>query len=206
MAPDDLSYATAPGEDKAWAELMAADPATVAANSGASYDPATGLYRLAMFGRSHTVDKAKRAVTDELSGRPPETLLNLAAPVYLNSAKPVPPSGRLVKEFTGGEFFYRGAHTLPLDELAARYGDDRSGFSENCRFELGGTPAKLGDAAYSFLVFPRVSMTLALWLGDDEFPARVSLLFDSNCHLHIPLDIVWAVALAACERLLQPSR
>ena len=81
------------------------------------------------------------------------------------------------------------------------YGRDRDGFVEAGR-SIGGEPVRLGDAAFKFLFYPRVSMTFVLWLEDDEFPARASLLFDSNANRHMALDVVWAVALVSCQRLL----
>jgi hypothetical protein len=35
----------------------------------------------------------------------------------------------------------------------------------------------------------------ALWLEDDEFPARLDLLFDSTCAMHLPTDIIWSIAM-----------
>jgi hypothetical protein len=200
----DDRYRTDTGEDKAWSELAAAGPVEVAANSGASYDSATGLFTIKILGSPYTVDPAARTLTDAQSpGNPPEYFLNLSTPIYLVHARPVPPSGRLVREFTGGEFFFRGAHTLPLDAIAEKYGSDGNLFKRACSEALGGVPAEIGDAACSFSVYPRVSMTFVLWLSDEEFPARAGLLFDSNAGMHMPLDVVWAVALLACQRLLK---
>lgn len=197
-------YRSDTGEDRAWSELAAADPVEVAANSGASYDSASGLFTIKILGSLYTVDAAARKITGEARpGVPAEYFLNLSTPIYLVHARPVPPSGRLVREFTGGEFFFRGAHTLPLDAIAERYGSDGNLFKRACSEALGGVPAGVGDAGCSFSVYPRVSMAFVLWLSDEEFPARAGLLFDSNAGLHMPLDVVWAVALLACQRVLK---
>lgn len=201
---EDDRYQTDTGEDKAWREFEAADPDTVAANSGAAYDAATGLYTLEILGGRYTVDPAARRVASlQNPGIPPEYFLGLATPVYLVHAVPVPPSGILVKEFTGGEFFFRGSHTLPLDSVALRFGSDCGYFETACSAALGGVAAGLGDCGCRFRVFPRVEMTFVLWLVDEEFPARASLLFDSNAGNHMALDALWAVALLACQRLLK---
>jgi hypothetical protein len=42
---------------------------------------------------------------------------------------------------------------------------------------------------------PRIPVTLILWLSDEEFPARADLLFDSTCEIHLPLDILWSIAM-----------
>lgn len=197
-------YITDTGEDKAWRELAAADPYTVAASSGAAYDPETGLYTLEILGGFYTVDpEARKVASLQCPGVPPEYFLGMATPVYLVHAAPVPPSGILVKEFTGGEFFFRGSHTLPLDAVALRFGSDCGYFRAACGAALGGVDAGLGDCGCRFRVYPRVEMTFVLWLGDEEFPARASLLFDSNAGRHMALDALWAVALLACQRLLK---
>lgn len=196
-------YKIETGEDKAWRELAGLEPSIVAARSGAVHDAATGAYTLRVFGEEFLVAPSTRTITS-LSDpdRKPEYLLGLAVPVYLTQAKDIPVSGELVKEFRGGEFFFRGSHTLPLEEIAEKYGEDRGLFVE-AGGALGGAALPMGDAAFEFYVFPKVRMAFVLWLTDEEFPARASLLFDSNADRHIALDVVWAVALVACQRVLK---
>jgi len=196
-------YKTGEGEDRAWRMLAACDPALVQTNSLASYNEETGCYTVEILGETYEADPSRAVLTNITNpARPPEHLLRLATPAYLAGARPVPPSGELVKELSDG-FFFRGAHTLPLDEIAVKYGNDPDGFVKACGEELGGVSAAAGDRGCRFSVYPRVSMTIVLWLADDEFPARAFLLFDSNAGQHMALDLVWAAALAACERLLR---
>jgi len=200
-------YRTETGREKAWAELRGRDPAAVELSAGAVYDREAGTYTLGVFGDDCIADPAGEKVSYRAHPcRTPEYLLDLAVPVYLANARPIPPSGELVKEFEGGDFFLKGAHTLPLEELALMYGNDREWFLRAGGDALGGSPAGFGDASVEMYVFPRVSMTFVLWLGDEEFPARISLLYDSNANMHLPLDVLWAVALVACERLLKYPR
>ncbi len=191
------------GEEKAWRELMEADPSTVARASLASYDPLSGAYTLRILGEDYLIDPAAKSVRNITNpGRKPEYFLNLSAPIYLTSAREVPPSGELVKELKGGGFFFRGSHTLPLDALALKYGTDKALFEEAGAKALGGWVAGMGDTSVVFDVFPRVRMAFVLWLLDSEFPARASLLFDSNADRHMALDVVWAMSLLSCQRML----
>ncbi len=190
------------GEEKAWKELREADPVVAARRSLALYDAATGKYTLKALGRDYVLDPEAEAVLDaDEPGMRVEHLLKLSAPVYVLNAQDIPPSGEMVKELKGGEFFFRGSHTLPLEAIAEKYKSD-SGLFVQAGMSLGGTPVKMGDAAFTFRVFPRVVMCFVLWLEDDEFPARVSMLFDSNAGRHMALDVVWAMALVACQRML----
>ncbi|MBI5189430.1 MAG: DUF3786 domain-containing protein [Nitrospirae bacterium] len=201
--PED-AYNIESGEDKAWRELAAAGPESVVKRSLAAYDAASGSYTLTVFGEEYLVSPATRTISNLSNpSRADEILLRLAVPVYLVNARAVEPSGVLVKEFTGGEIFLKGTHVLPTDEIAKKYGSDGDYFLRAGMAELGGAPVRLGDAAIGFRPFPRVSMTMILWLMDEEFPARASLLFDGNADRHMPIDVVWAAALLACERMLK---
>ncbi|HKN19317.1 MAG TPA: DUF3786 domain-containing protein, partial [Dissulfurispiraceae bacterium] len=61
--------------------------------------------------------------------------------------------------------------------------------------ELGGESTNYGDAALRIEPFPRLPMTLILWLQDEEFPARAELLVDSSCTMHLPVDVICSIAL-----------
>jgi hypothetical protein len=190
------------GEEKAWRELAGADPIAVARRSLAVYDSRSRTYAILVLGEKYVVDPALEKVANLTNpGRKPEYLLNLSTPIYMVYAKDLPVSGELVKELKGGEFFFRGSHTLPLDQVAAKYARDSALFME-AGAAMGGTAVSMGDAAFSFHVFPRVAMTFVLWVEDAEFPARASLLFDSNASRHMALDVVWSVALVSCQRML----
>jgi hypothetical protein len=40
---------------------------------------------------------------------------------------------------------------------------------------------------------PRLPVRVLLWAGTDEFPPAASLLTDPRAHLHLPLDVLWAL-------------
>ncbi len=190
------------GEDKAWRELGEADPREVETNSGAGYIESKNVYRLEILGGVYEVSASERRITCiSEPGRKPEYFISLTAPIYLVQAKPILPSGELVKEVAGGGFFFRGSHTLPLDAIAGKYGADRDSFLRAAAC-VGGVSMPGGDAAFAFHAYPRIGMAFMLWLADEEFEARAGLLFDSNAHRHMALDALWAVALTACQRML----
>lgn len=196
------TYNIESGEEKAWRELSEAGPETIARRSLAAWNAGSGTYDILALGEHYEVDPRARKVRNltNPSGKH-EHLLGLSIPIYMLSAREIPFSGELVKDFKGGDFFFRGAHALPLDAIAEKYGRDKPLFEEAGK-AMGGEPLRLGDAAFQFNFFPRVSMAFVLWLEDDEFPARVSLLFDSTADRHMALDVVWAVALLSCQRML----
>jgi len=187
------------GEEKAWEILNNLNPSDVCRKAGVSYD--NGSYILNSLGMDFSITPAKK----EIKNLQPEgeILLKrygyffiLSALCYLINARDIHFSGKLVKPvgLKGGEIFFRGSHVLPLDKIAEKYGNDKAGFIEKSK-NLGGKIVNYGDASIEFLPFPRIPVTLILWLSDDEFPARADLLFDSTCEQHLPIDVLWSIAM-----------
>ncbi len=53
-----------------------------------------------------------------------------------------------------------------------------------------GVPALLGDAAFTFQIFPKIPVTLVLWAGDEEFPPAGKMLFDAAIDHYLDLEDV----------------
>jgi hypothetical protein len=196
------------GENKAWELLAASDPATVCAQAGADFDPRDGTYQVSSFGRVFAVNPVERLILGSEPGGEVfltryVSLFRLSLLWYLLKATSARPSGKLVKPagLPGGDIFLKGSHVLPLDALAAKYATLPGAFLE-AGAALGGTPAAYGDAAVVLFPLPKVPTTVLLWTEDDEFPARADLLFDATAPQHLPLDILWSVAMMSILPLL----
>jgi hypothetical protein len=196
------------GENKAWNLLAASDPAGICTRAGVDFNPVDGTYRVPSFGREFTVDPVAR----QILGREPDgevfltryvSLFRLSLLWYLLKATAARPSGKLVKPagLPGGDIFLKGSHVLPLDALAAKYATRPEAFLDSGA-TLGAIPAAYGNAAVVLFPLPKVPVTILLWTEDDEFPARADLLFDATCTAHLPLDILWSVALMSILPLL----
>jgi Domain of unknown function (DUF3786) len=196
------------GEAQAWERLAASDPVDVCARALVEYDPERG-YIVPVFGHPIVADPN----TSTLQGSSPESELvlnkmayfsRLSILHYLLGAQRVAPTGRLLKpaELKSGQIYLHGSHLLPLEPIAARFACDPAGFlTQAARF--GGAPRSFGDAAAELLPFPRIPITLILWLEDDEYPARTYLLFDEICELQLPPDILWSVAMMCALAMLR---
>jgi hypothetical protein len=196
------------GENKAWGLLAASNPAGVCARAGVEFVPCDGTYRVPSFGRVFTVNPAERLILgrepgDEVFLTRHVSLFKLSLLWYLLKATAAGPSGKLVNPagLPGGDIFVRGSHVLPLDALAGKYARRPQAFLD-AGAALGGSAAAYGDAAVVLSPFPKVPTTVLLWTEDDEFPARADLLFDTTAPLHLPLDILWSVALMSVLPLL----
>jgi len=193
---------TVGGEAKAWEVLEERRPLDVCSSAGVSYDPSAGRYTVRSFGIDFNVSPGERTIT---SSDPRAGLFldryrdffRLSVLWYLTSAKDIPATGRLIRplDVKGGQRFFSGTHVLPLDQIAERFGRDKTSFvAQGLKF--GATIAAFRDAAVRLSPLPRVPVTVILYLQDEEYPARVTLFFDSTVDFQLSLsDIVWSVAM-----------
>ena len=189
------------GEEKGWEILSAMDPGDVCKRARAVFDREAGLYSLKSFDWNISVSPGQKKIFSEAPGS--ELLLQrlgyfskLSILWYLVSAMNIPLSGQLIKpvNLKGGQLFFQGTHILPFDRLAEQYSSDTGGFLLKGK-TMGAETQTYGDAAIRLFPLPRIPVTIILWRGDEEFPARADILFDSTCEIHLPLDIIWSIAM-----------
>ena len=178
-----------------WERLATAEPEEVCRRTGVQYDPDRHCYTLPLLNRYVEVDPQAWEVRwsggDPQADTPPRHDVALVAVVYLNEAKELEPTGEWVtgESLPAGAFFFRGLHALPTGGVVNKFGRDAEGFLKAGR-ALGGEEAEGGDACIQFQALPRIPMRLVLWLGDDEFPARLTILLDRLASAHNPLDAI----------------
>jgi hypothetical protein len=190
-----------PGEDKAWEILSKMTPADVCKAASVTYDAASASYQVTSFGMYFIVSGPDKKISSTAPGS--DVLLGklgsffrLSVLWYLVGARDIACSNRHVglEHIRGGEIFTRGSHVIPLDSVAIKYGKNREGFIEKGK-SLGGEFMTYGDASIRLAPLPRIPITLTLWLEDDEFPARLDVMFDSTCEMHLPTDVIWSIAM-----------
>ena len=201
-----------PGENQAWDLLLELDPEDVQKNASVIYDIELLTYELICFGQPLRISRQDRTITSmsDISHR----LLNelgdysrLSILNYLVNAKDVPLSGQLKRpsDLRGGDIFARGTHVLPLDEIADLYSNNKADFLSKGH-NLGGRPLDYGDMSIELFPFPRVPVDLIIWSSEEEFPAKSSLLFDSNCIFQMPVDILWSTAMLTIQMMIHLSQ
>jgi len=189
------------GEDKAWEIIAGLFPGDVCRRTGAVFDDASRTYRLEVFGTWFSLDPQKKEIRNlapegEIFLKRLRYFFVLSVLWYMVKATGTGPTGTLIKPsgMPGGDIFFRGTHVLPLDGIAKKYAHDRAGFRER-GYAFGGREVSYGDAAVEFLPFPKIPVTVVLWLADEEWDARADLLFDASALQHLPIDILWSVAM-----------
>ena len=193
------------GEEKAWEKLEAADPVTASENAMAEYWEDDDVFVVPVFGQAYLVNVDERKVKEigvHSFHLEESTHFDLLVPLYLASCAAVSPTGKHVapQAIPGGQAFFKGPHELPLEVIAHHFGSNPGNLIDSAK-KLGGLVADHGDAAVTIPAFPKLPVTIILWVGDLEFPARAQMLLDETAPAHLPVDALWAALIMTAEAL-----
>jgi hypothetical protein len=84
--------------------------------------------------------------------------------------------------------FYANTITREVEEpLAALYGTEPDRFAA-AGAPLAGERTNVADVSLIFHLLPRVPVLFALWRADDEFPAKVKVMYDREGARNLPLQ------------------
>jgi hypothetical protein len=188
-----------------WNRLQQADLSQVCARTQLAPTDEDGLL-FRFLNEEVMVDVAGRCLRRLEGGRWERTddpLLELATVLYLINVKDVYPLGRDIvgpKDLKEGHFF-QGPHELKIAPLLERFGSDVQGFRRSAE-SLSGDPVDMADAAYRLKPFPRVNLYYLLWEGDEEFPPRISVLFERSIEETLAADAIWGLVSRVSTALL----
>lgn len=86
------------------------------------------------------------------------------------------------------------------DPDALAFDADPDGFRRGC-LALGGTPIPQGDAAYAIEVFDGLPLVVQLWLGDEEFPPQLRILWDENANMYLKYETMYFAKALVLRRI-----
>ncbi len=135
-----------------------------------------------------------------------DPLLELVTVMYLLNVEQIHPLGREivgVKDLKEGHFF-QGPHALRTEPLLKRYGHDLQAFRHAAEY-LQGEALEMADVAYKLAPFPRIHLYYLLWVGDDEFDPRLTVLFDRSIENVLAADAIWALVNRVSTALLKEA-
>ena len=194
-----------------WEKLSKLHPTDVCNRTEALYNPTWNGFVLPVYNLRYLIlPKAKKILRMEWNDKTVEEELPpffyLMVLVYLTEAKEAKPSHTWIseKDLRGGSTFFRGPHRLHVDELQELYGKNLDTFLKAGR-RLGGSEILYGDRGFSLEVFPKIPLAYILWKGDEEFPPRIGVLFDSTIESQFPLDVIWCMVAETSRRLAEFS-
>ena len=194
-----------------WKQLVGLDCQKTAKRAKCQYLSDPQRYVVTLLNSEYVVNLLDREVFSIQSGLSPaaaEFLEQLCLLAYLINAQDLPLSNKLVGPgvLPGGQFFFRGLHSLPIEKLEAAFGPCPERLYQTME-RFGSKRREFGDASIELYVLPRIPLTIVVWGSDDEFGARASILFDQTAALHLPLDALLAgvnlavdAVVMACEQ------
>ena len=184
--------------------IAALDPADVQRRCLCGYNEGEKSYIVTFLEWEYRIEPTRRLIIPVRNdAREVGPDIGIVMLLYLLQAKNLPIEGNWVSEFAlpGGSLFFRGPHRVRNKEVADRFGRDTAGFERACR-AVGGEPIVMGDSAFRFTVLPRIPAAVVLWTADEEFEASAKLLFDASVREHLPLDVIFGMALELLGAIL----
>ena len=194
-----------------WERLAKAEPSAVCQRTEATYSQERNGYLLPILNQKYLILPQERKFFcmrgDFCEEEDLRDYFYLMVLLYLLDAKEGEPKRTWIseKELKGGTTFFRGPHALRVEELKSAFGKDPEAFAQAGR-RLGGVDLLFGDKAFALTVFPKVPVAYVLWKEDEEFSARVTVMFDSTIQNQFSLDGIWCVVAEVSQRLLDAHR
>lgn len=89
------------------------------------------------------------------------------------------------------------------DHEITKYFDEHAELLEQACIAFGGTPEGKGDLSYRIPIFDFLPVRFCFWRSDEEFPAEVRMLWDTNIQSFMHFETIWYAAGHLLERLQQ---
>ena len=195
--------------EELWKQLITLDPASTAKRAQCKYLSGSGCYLVVLLACEYLVDPAGKKISPAAKGsntKDADFIEQLCILAYLINARDIPITHKLVNPegLQGGQFFFRGPHTLPTDKLEKAFGREPTLLYKAAE-NLNPEKCDYGDASVEILTLPRVPLYFIIRAGDDEFPANASILFDKTASAQLPLDALWAVVNLTTKAIMDVS-
>ncbi len=176
-------------------KMKAKEPAEMARNSGAHWNPDLGVITLKYLGQDYTVTYpgivvGYAAKEGEVPLKEQALLLH-----YLCTANGAPVQDKYIsfKELPDGAIYIDPFYRRAIEPMIKVFGQNHELFLQVAA-KLGGVKQVLGDVSVTIQVLPRVAITYVLWAADDEFPATGNILFDASAANYLPTEDYAVVA------------
>jgi hypothetical protein len=197
-----------------WQQLLKLDGQKTAQRAKCRYLPNPERYIIRLLNSEYMVNLPEKKVllASRRSGGSAEQASEagfaeeLCILTYLINSQDLPVADKLVtaQALPEGQFFFRGPHKLATEKLEEVFGQCPERLYEVAG-KFGAKRREFGDASIELYVLPRVPLTIVIWRGDEEFGARVSILFDETAAAQLPLDALLAAVNLAIKALVKAA-
>lgn len=178
-------------------------PATLAARCGGQFTQ--NAIRLRYWGREVSVSWPALQATDLSSGQPCTTFDAAMLLYYLHNADGTPPTARWIgfRDLPDGAFYNQAFQGYSGDRVARAFGENPQAFHQAAQALAGQHLPALAEHAYAFDPLPRIRLAAVLWPGDEDFPARASILFDAAASHYMTTDGLALLGSGLAGRLIK---
>jgi hypothetical protein len=196
--------------DQIHAKLREMDPQGLANRTGAIYIPtgdARGEFELVLWARKVILNFPELTAKDAQSGKPLNTFDQAVLAYYLHVSDGKPKADKWIAftELPDGKFYTQAFQGYTGGELVKVFGNNLEAFMAAAQ-NLGGRREFFGDAAFSFKVLPRISIMVACWQGDEDFPPSYKILFDAAAGHHLTTDALAIMGSQLTRNLIKASK
>lgn len=169
-------------------DLQASNPLVVAARSSTGFQD--GRFLVPFFQRRLWVDYPRGTVGEEGAGSKVSPFLQVLILHYLVNANGVGVADKWIayRHLPGAYFIQQKFATEATLPLLRAFGRNPEGL-RTAALRLGGMPIdRFGDVAFRFLALPRIPIACVLYLGEEEIPSSVNILFDEAAPEYLPTE------------------
>lgn len=163
------------------------DPKMIAAHCAANFQAAE--FKFKYWGKSISIQWPELEAFD-LVGEPISVFDTAMLIFYLHTADGSPMADRWIgfRELPDGAFYNQAFQGYSGNRVARIFGEKPDAFATASK-ALGGLRLPgLADHAFAFQPLPLIRLAAVLWLGDEEFPAKASILFDAASSHYMTTD------------------
>ncbi len=193
--------------EESWAKLETMGIQLLASDSGADVRGTSSLM-LSVMDEKCMVDVASRTISfaDKMSGQP-NNHIQILILHYLLGAGNAPLANRpaTYREFEGGALYYSAFKARTIDPLVKEFGQDPEILRE-AGAALHAESVKSGSVAFKVDFFPKIPVTIVMWMGDEEVPASANILFDANAGKIMPAEDLSVLGGELVSRIIALAR
>jgi hypothetical protein len=177
--------------------------------TGAIYRPETpdsGVFLIPVWGQDTILTYPEFEASDALNDKALGTVTQALLLYYFLTADGTSDSGQWISfsDLPDGRFYNQAFQGYTGAEIVKHFKSDREAF-ERAAQKLAGFHTPIGDAAYTFKLFPHFPMVTVFWQGDEDFPSTLQILFAASAHHYLPTDACAIAGSILTRRLLTAS-
>ena len=190
MNPDKKPDSYESALEKAWESLDSLDPLELARNSGASFNSEKKEFTLIFLNDEFHIKPSNRTVIGP-GGQDTKPFISVLLLHYLVYAKDIGLESRLItfRELSGGDVYYNAFQRRAIIPITNAFGSNCEALRVAGR-RIHAEEGEHGDISVRIQVFPRISVTVILWEGDEEIPPSSNMLFDASIKELLPTEDV----------------